>query len=166
MDDDQFEEMYRRNPLKAFSIYTVTQLQSLRRMALEIQAALDQKDSGPDIMKAYDFFWFWTMGAYEIIRTMTQHKQCFSSKIASDAAALKEQLAKVRMPFAKQEKSARRGPIDGPYNSLVSVGDKSLIFEIEGATIGSRELMNEVEAFFACIQPADVLAKFPEGQRP
>ncbi|RWF79016.1 MAG: hypothetical protein EOS26_03355 [Mesorhizobium sp.] len=62
--------------------------------------------------------------------------------------------------------SARRGPVDGPYNSLVSVGGKSLIFEIEGATIGSRELMNEVEAFFACIQPADVLAKFPEGQRP
>ncbi|RUV48171.1 hypothetical protein EOA85_33570 [Mesorhizobium sp. M5C.F.Ca.IN.020.29.1.1] len=83
MDDDQFEEMYRRNPLKAFSIYTVTQLQSLRRMAFEIKAARDQKDPGPDIMKAYDFFWFWTLGAYAIIRTMTQHKQCFSSKIAS-----------------------------------------------------------------------------------
>ncbi|WP_166487973.1 MULTISPECIES: hypothetical protein [Mesorhizobium] len=47
MDDDQFEEMYRRNPLKAFSIYTVTQLQSLWRMALEIQAASRPEGSRP-----------------------------------------------------------------------------------------------------------------------
>jgi hypothetical protein len=163
MDDEpREEEIYRKNPLLAFSLYTAAQLQSLRRIQSEIDAALEQPESGfPDLMKAYDFFWFWTLGAYEVVRTMDENRSCFSPQLAARTEALKLRLAGIRMPFAKQQLANRpalgkRRPIRGE-NSVVGWGEKSLVFKIDGETFDSRSLVSEVAEFFAGIKREDVL---------
>ncbi|CAN7497531.1 hypothetical protein [Mesorhizobium sp. LjNodule214] len=161
-DEPQIEEMYGRSPLLAFSLYTVAQLQSLQRIRSEILAAMDQREPGPDLMKAYDFFWFWTLGAYEIVRTMDENKSCFSTPVAARINALKLRLALIRMPFAKQLFANQAGlPRDRPIggeNSIADVGqDQSLIFEIGGETFDSRSLIGEVTEFFAGIKREDIL---------
>ncbi|CAH2400529.1 hypothetical protein [Mesorhizobium ventifaucium] len=165
MDDElQIEEIYRKSPLLAFSVSTVVQLQSLQRMQSEIEAALDRQQPGPDLLKAYDFFWFWTLGAYEIVRTMDENRSCFSSLLAADTNALKLRLAVIRMPFAKQQlvkhPTLGKRPIRGE-DSIADVRDKSLIFEIDGETFDSRSLMREVAKFFAGIKREAVLQAIP-----
>ncbi|MDL5502258.1 MAG: hypothetical protein QSU88_03485 [Candidatus Methanoperedens sp.] len=48
--------------------------------------------------------WFWTLGAYEVIRTMWQAEDCFSENFFKKFSELKNDLAKVRMPSSKMEK--------------------------------------------------------------
>ncbi len=52
--------------------------------------------------------WFWTLGAYEVVRTMCQAKICFSENFYEKILELKNDLAKARMPRAKMEKKGKK----------------------------------------------------------
>jgi hypothetical protein len=52
--------------------------------------------------------WLWTLGAYEVVRTMCQAKSCFSDRTMDQLTHLKKTLSAVRMPAAKMEKAGER----------------------------------------------------------
>jgi hypothetical protein len=108
--------MLERDPLLAFSFYLSGRVLVLCDLADEIVANLDQGFSaepihGGVIGRADTLMWFWLLGAYEVVRTMHQAKQCFSGRLAADLQDLKKHLARARMPAAKMEKPGRRAPV-------------------------------------------------------
>jgi hypothetical protein len=110
------EQLLEREPLLAFSFYLSGRVLVLSDMAAEIVANLDQGFSadpinGGVIGRADTLMWFWLLGAYEVVRTMNQAKQCFSERLAADLHDLKKHLARARMPAAKMEKPGRRAPV-------------------------------------------------------
>ena len=80
-----WEEMVSREPLLAFSFALSTRNNQLATIADEI---LDNLDKGISknlidstyVTRAGISVWLWTLGAYEIVRTMCQAKTCFTSE--------------------------------------------------------------------------------------
>ena len=96
------EQLLEREPLLVFSFYLSGRVLVLCDLADEIVANLDQGFSaepidGGVIGRADMLMWFWLLGAYEVVRTMHQAKQCFSERLAADLQDLKKQLAHARM---------------------------------------------------------------------
>ncbi len=111
------------------------------------------------------FFWFWTLGDYEVLRTMDQHSQRFEEPIRTEIRRLKDLLAGIRMPFAKQEferQKGREGKKGVPIKNEafpIGVGSdgETMIFEIKGVPYNAAELIKEIEGFFCNIRSSDVL---------
>lgn len=83
--DDTVRTMYEQNPLLLFSLYTAVQVQTLERKSAELQEIVDTWKPNADgnqtvhnVHVYYDNFWFWVLGAYEVVRTMEQHKKAVS----------------------------------------------------------------------------------------
>ena len=77
------EERLTREPLIAFSFYLSGRNNVLLSVSDEIIENLDKGFTnnpihGSLIEHASILMWFWTLGAYEVIRTMCQAKECFS----------------------------------------------------------------------------------------
>src|SRR4051794_19183463 len=116
--DPTVEAMLDNKPLLMFSLYTQDQADALRELGDEILRllALNQakdgtaQNDGPRFIRANNLFWFWVLGAYEVLRTMAGHSACFTPPVATDITALKQKLAKIRVPFAKQELRNNKGP--------------------------------------------------------
>ena len=114
-----YKEILEREPLVKFSYYLSGRNNSLISKAKEIISLLD-KGFGADsdllsegidstlIGKASDLTWYWTLGAYEVVRTMDQSKKCFSPEFMQKIGGLKKELSKVRMPAAKMEKKDQK----------------------------------------------------------
>lgn len=172
--DSIIEDMINKNPLIVFSVYTDIQSRTIQRLGHEILTCLEGgivPDNGTGqgtvcggevISRGYGQLWLWVIGAYEVVRTMCQAEQCFSPRVRDELKALKQRLAVIRMPFAKQELPGKSVPVRGEP-SIYGVGDSppDLRFEIEGQVISVRELIGEFARVFESITSADVLA----GQR-
>lgn len=52
--------------------------------------------------------WFWTLGAYEVVRTMSQAKKCFSESAMIRINETKKHFARARMPAAKMEPERKK----------------------------------------------------------
>lgn len=48
--------------------------------------------------------WLWTLGAYEIVRTMCQAPRCFEPALLKTLYSLKADLERVRVPNTKMER--------------------------------------------------------------
>jgi hypothetical protein len=101
-------EMLEKEPLLAFSFYLSERNNILLLLADEIVDNLDVGFSTSPVNieligKASTSMWFWTLGAYEVIRTISQAKDCFSNEFIEKVNTLKKKLAIVRMPSAKME---------------------------------------------------------------
>lgn len=166
--DAEVEKMLKANPLAKFSPYTQVQFDALMRLGDEIKVVLaatitqSGKNAalGPGWIKAYDYFWFWTLGAYEVLRTMDQHAHCFAPVLATKIKAHKQYLAKIRMPFAKQELSGNGGPIWGE-NSFTEVKNGSLQFRIEGKTYDMVRTIDKVMSMLSSIKLSQVKGRLP-----
>ena len=107
-------EILAREPLIAFSFYLSGRNNLLLSVSDEIIENLDKGftnnpiDSSP-IGHASTLMWFWTLGAYEVIRTMCQAKECFSENFYEKISDLKNDLANARMPSSKMEKKGKKG---------------------------------------------------------
>lgn len=106
--------------MMAFSIYTHLQYEHLKYLGQSIKIDLDNCFGSAGIqaelyMRAYGNFWLWTLGAYEIARTMKQNCSCFSERYQRCIIEAHSYVVDIRMAFAKQELRGRRGPI---YNEL------------------------------------------------
>ncbi|QEG26938.1 hypothetical protein GobsT_16860 [Gemmata obscuriglobus] len=126
------EDMLNNNPLVIFSIYVDSQSRIIRELGVEILARLDtgispNVETGKgavlsiDISCCYGRIWLWVIGAYEIVRTMCQAKQCFSQRVVQELHGLKHRLGFLRMPFAKQELRGKSVPVHAE-NSIAGIG--------------------------------------------
>src|ERR1017187_10768584 len=69
-------------PLMAFSHYLTGRVEVLHAFADEIVESLDKAFSRKCVhycflVRAESLMWLWTLGAYEVVRTMCQAKGCF-----------------------------------------------------------------------------------------
>jgi hypothetical protein len=123
---DSSDQLHDAIPLSRFSFYLSGRESCVRSLGEEVLDNLDRAFGdvidGERLTRAEMLFWFWLLGAYEIIRTMTQASDCFAAHYADLLRSLKKRLEFVRMPAAKME--PRR--ISSPINSDRSPADINL----------------------------------------
>ncbi|MBB5190681.1 hypothetical protein HNQ50_001403 [Silvimonas terrae] len=170
------EQIFERDPLSAFSFYLSGRVNVLCTIADEIIENLDQGFSavcinGGRIDRAESLMWLWLLGAYEVVRTMHQAKQCFSERLGGDLQRLKNQLAIVRMPAAKMEKPGVKRPVGSdrsPAGWDVPGRDLLVNDPEERANVSARRILTEFDNLFCSITSADVLGRhetqYPSGQ--
>lgn len=98
------------HPLTGFSRYLAGRHHALLAIAAEIVDHLGA--CGPDEAtvrsaaraRASDLMWLWTLGAYEVVRTMCQARACFSDRVHGELSDLKLELERVRVPNTKMER--------------------------------------------------------------
>lgn len=150
----------------SFSRYLAGRNAALLVMAREILGLLDTCDSGeaPARGRASDLMWLWTLGAYEVVRTMCQAQVCFSPRFFRAAAALKVDLERVRVPSTKMERikynrrdrsipvaSEREADLwDGQHRDLL-VGDPA-------DAVSARMLLGRYARVMSTLTAEDVLA--------
>ena len=147
-------------PLARFSRYLATRHQVLIAIADEILDRLDAADPA----RASDLMWLWTLGAYEVTRTIAQSPACFSPSFHRAVSDLKAELERVRVPTTKLERVRydRRQPatpIDSdrppdawdPARRDLSVGDPADSFS-------ARHLVSRYRDVLAAASDDDIRA--------
>lgn len=160
-------ELVNQNPLMRFSIYTDLQVKTVRALGRQIverlDAAIADAVDAPKIQEASGLFWLWTLGSYEIVRTMVQAKVCFPPTFHAELVHFKRELARARIPFAKQELRRKKGKRALPVSSELSITGvnkqaKDLSYNIEQNEVSIRRLIIEFERIFTSATPADVIS--------
>lgn len=154
------DELYEQKPLAAFSVDTQVQADYLVKIGKELDGTFQSYSNViSDFDDTYGRFWLWLLGAYEVIRTLAQHADCFDPDFVGELNELKRYLAEVRMPFAKQEYRGREDRI-GHDLSVVSI-QQDLEFIIDGKSVSARAVIDRVVTFFLSIDPGQVGAGPP-----
>lgn len=159
--DTEIKMMEERTPLIRFSLYTAVQVQSLKNVGEEIVGlSKDWTEAKTDYRRVYDLFWLWILGAYEVLRTMDAHKDCFADLLQPELSAQKIYLARIRMPFAKQQlRGDQKGSV---YNELSVTGiEKGLNFDITGDLYNSTVVVEKFLKFIDNIKPQDIVSGMP-----
>jgi hypothetical protein len=107
---------------------------------------------GSRIDRAESLMWLWTLGAYEVVRTMCQAKSCFSSKALGQLTQLKKTLAAVRMPAAKMEKAGKKAPVTSnrsPVGWDVSNRDLLVNDPESEPNVSARSILMEFDRVFS-----------------
>ncbi|MDP2406999.1 MAG: hypothetical protein Q8M50_12170 [Hydrogenophaga sp.] len=164
------EKMLEEEPLFLFSLYTDMQARILVDTGHKILQCLDDGLVLPNGVKrpareAYGLFWLWVLGAYEVTRTMSQHRACFAEPIASDIQAMKKNLHRIRIPFAKQElpgdkKQHVYGELAISYYDFEAKDEGFLIGD---EVIWMRRTVIQFEDFISCIKRHHIVGALPKG---
>ena len=164
-----WEEMISNEPLLAFSFALSTRNNQLATIADDILDNLDMGISeefidGAHVTKAGINVWLWTLGAYEIIRTMCQAKTCFTTECLERLQPLKKRLSKVRMPDAKMEKQGKRVPVSSNRSPWCEVLEtKDLLIGDPDEPYSARELIDEYFNVIYSISPSEIIAIHEES---
>lgn len=164
------KEMFENDPLIVFSWYLSGRNNLLLSTLDEIIEKLDkgftenQINQGGLIQRASSQMWFWILGAYEVIRTISQAKECFSDDFNAKVAALKKELSKARMPSAKMEKRGKKIPVTSNRspdgwdfeNKDLLIGDPDDNF------LSARKLLQQYDNVMGNIKREDVLKHHEE----
>lgn len=156
------------HPLYLFSLYTGLQHDALNWLASEIdgiRSSIDFKGKSIDaqaLSRYYNSFWFWTLGAYEVVRTMSQHKACFSDAVAAKTVETKKLLSVIRIPFAKQEIAQRGGPVWAEL-SICGFSEDDFKLQIADMEISPSKVISQVLSFLEGISHDDILASIPRS---
>jgi hypothetical protein len=167
------DEMDLRDPLSTFSFYLSGRVNVLCHFSDEIIEELEQGFSQADVQfehiaRAESLMWLWLLGAYEVVRTMTQAETCFSQRVRDDLRQLKKPLSAARMPAAKMEKPGKKIPVtsnrspsgwDAPNRDLL-INDPE-----ESDSISARWVLSEFDRVFSSIGKADILASHESAYR-
>jgi hypothetical protein len=100
---------------------------------------------------------------------MGQHKDCFESPLQDKLKEMKNKVALLRVPFAKQELKGEKTfqkPTEFYDENSVTGVETGYVFTIGGKRIDSEVLMDEVISFFENIKQTDILQPMPVAQRP
>jgi hypothetical protein len=117
--DAAISEMLKRAPLMRFSTHSQVQIETVRKLSAELIQNLDQGIQGHQIdgqtfQRIYGGFWLWVLGAYEVTRTMSEYKNCFSGCLNTAVSTFKRSISILRIPFEKQQFMGRdKRPING-----------------------------------------------------
>jgi hypothetical protein len=160
-----WDEELDREPLLTFSFYLSSRVIQLLSIAVEITEDLDRGFGANPIdigrvARASTLMWLWTLGAYEVVRTMCQAKMCFSPEAIVQLQELKRQLASVRIPDAKMEKPGRREPVTSnrsPDGWDFEKGDIVLGDPEAQPPISARFLLSEFNRVMSSMKKTDVL---------
>jgi hypothetical protein len=161
-----WEQMVQRDPLIAFSWYLSGRKNVLLAIADEIIENLDRAFSGTVVAggrveRAESLMWLWTLGAYEVVRTMCQAKNCFSERASIELTQLKKTLSMVRMPAAKMEKPGKKAPVTSnrsPAGWDVASRDLLVSDPESKPDVSARFILKEFSRVFSAMMPDDVLA--------
>lgn len=97
-----------QEPLAAFSFYLAGRHRVLLTVAAEIVGHLDSCDAdglpAASRRRASDLMWLWTLGAYEVARTVCQAQGCFAPRFLRELGGVKVELEQVRVATAKMER--------------------------------------------------------------
>jgi len=156
-----------REPLLAFSFYLSERVSILCHLAEEIVQDLDQGFACEESIDTYrvgrsdSLLWFWILGAYEVIRTMSQAKCCFSERVCKKLQALKVLLGAARMPAAKMEKQGKKAYVSSKRSgSGWDIGNLDLfVNDPDEPLISARNLLDSFDAVVCSIAKDDVLAR-------
>ena len=166
------KEVTAEHPLLLFSLYTEIQVKSLARLGEKLNRLMHPTQDRTDIdasnfTEFYDLFWLWVLGAYEVIRTMDQHKACFCECKRVEITQHKHRLAILRMPFAKQELRGKTGPQSRIWAELSAsdFGDGAVWFTVENEKFASRQVINETINFLDSFGTENVLCSMPNRKR-
>jgi hypothetical protein len=171
--EQSFRELIEKQPLFLFSLYTQIQVDALRRLRERLKQMEPLRNEqnfvqGGAFGEYYDYFWFWVLGAYEVIRVMDEHKDCFAGEIKDQLPEVKRRLNRLRVPFAKQDIAGRK-PAKPPKfyaeNSVASV-NTGLVFIVGQEEFESSSFMDDVLAFLGSIRAFQILAEMPINRPP
>ena len=155
-------------PLMRFSLYTHTQFESLCRTRSRLSSICPRpNDIGAvnysELLDYHDLFWLWTLGAYEVLRTMTQHSSCFREEAQERLQKAKVEVATLRMPFAKQElrgqtpKGKNRFSSENSFSAI----DNGLVFIVNEERIQSEDFMDRTIEVLRSIKIDDIISSMP-----
>ncbi|CAG0965630.1 hypothetical protein METP2_01072 [Methanosarcinales archaeon] len=161
------EERLSQEPLIAFSYYLSERNNVLLSVSDEIIENLDKGFTNNHtglIGHASTLMWFWTLGAYEVIRTMCQAKVCFSESFYKKISELKNDLAKARMPSAKMEKKKKKKGNLIPVGSNRSpdgwdIPNKDLLVGDPEDPISGRMLLEKYDNVLSSLTIKDIKAR-------
>ena len=165
------EEMFEREPLLKFSFYLSGRNNILLATIDEIIDYLDNGFgtsviNGGLIEKASTLLWFWTLGAYEMVRTISQAKVCFSDNFNSQILILKKELAKVRMPAAKMEKQGSEVPVNSNRSpDGWDVENKDLLIGDPYEPVSGRCLLGLYDQVLSSLEIKDVKKRHEESYK-
>jgi hypothetical protein len=106
--------------------------------------------------------WLWTLGAYEVVRTMCQAPACFSPSSMRELSALKVELERVRVPNTKLEKlkydrRERSVPVPSERPPEIWVADgKDILVGDPADLVSARRLLALYERVLASLTSEDV----------
>jgi hypothetical protein len=168
---DSYSEILQQRPLIRFSVYTQMQVEAAERLGSDLTALLDSAIEG-DVLDGLSFqpiyssFWLWVLATYEITRTMSEYKTCFSEPLASRIQDYKRHVAILRIPFAKQQFAGRKKPI-GPEGSISAIDSstKDLAFEVGGEVVWMRKLLSEFTQLVQSVKLQDVLCDLRDAPK-
>jgi len=165
------EQVLEREPLLAFSVYLSERNNNVLQLSDEILSNLElgfndgRHIDATIIGNASVSMWFWTLGAYEIVRTISQAKECFTDEFIVKINELKKQLAIVRMPSAKMEE---QGSKSIPVNSNRSadgwdLDSKDLIVGSPQNPKSARQLIELYDTTLCSLVPSDIKKQHQES---
>jgi len=170
------EEYYNKNPLIFFSVYTDTQYKIVRSLGGDIVRCLEETISidesgtvntrltGEFTDDAYEKFWLWILGAYEVVRTMAQAKACFIDDVPQKLEELKQTLAVLRMPFAKQEPKGVKGAVSAELSIYSICGSPpDYQFRVGEQVVSVRELIGNFNEVLGSIKREDIVARHQDS---
>jgi hypothetical protein len=161
-EPDAVAKMYEAAPLIRFSVYTHGQVAMLRELGNEVLGLLnssmsDSKVDGMGFIRAYNLFWLWVLGAFEVARTMCKARRCFDRPLANEICGFKKRLALLRTPFAKQELPSKRKRFSSEASVVgLDTTNKDMSFEVEGQILSAKVFIESFQHIFGSIQLADV----------
>jgi len=163
------QETTEREPLLIFSFYLSGRNNTLLVLSDEIIELLDngfnnQINKDGSIERASTLLWLWTLGAYEVIRTICQAKKCFSPSFIIKADKLKKELAAVRMPSAKMEKQGKREPVNSNRSpDGWDYDNKDLLIGDPDMAISSRGLLKLYDDTLSSLTVSDILSSHADA---
>jgi hypothetical protein len=166
------EEMFTREPLMAFSFYLSGRNNVLLSLSDEIIDNLDKGLAGPIIKgdfvdRASTLLWLWTLGAYEVIRTISQATESFSDPFIGTVNDLKKRLAIVRMPNAKMEEQGKKEPVNSNRSpDGWDVPNKDLLVGSPENPISGRLLLSIYQRTISALTLKDVKKHHQESYKP
>lgn len=126
-----YEDLIRLNPISRFSIYTHAQASAVIELGASIKEQFDTMIQDGNIVdmsngNPYGKVWLWVIGAYEVVRTMSDQKWkgSWSEERYTQIQEYKKRIADLRVPFAKQEH--RNGKAVNHENSIYGIDCKRL----------------------------------------
>lgn len=153
------------HPLTAFSPYLASRHQVLLSIAAEIHDHLDAA-ARP---RASDLMWLWTLGAYELVRTICQAHACFAPRFHRAAADLRIDLERVRVASTKMERvkyDRKDRSIPVPSDREPDLWDDArndLLVGDPAAPVSARHLLAEYARVLASLTPDDVLMRHEDS---
>ena len=166
-----WSQMIERDPLISFSWYISGRKNVLLKIADEIKKNLEEGFTGSGfdgrfIDRAEALLWLWVLGAYEVIRTMSQARECFADRLHDDLASLKKILENARMPAAKMEKRGKKIPVSSdrsPASFDYEAKDLLIGDPEDEDMISGRLLLQQFEDFIAEIMPEDIIQRHEDS---